>query len=103
MALSEKDQLHVQKWLENKCGSLRCTCCGHGHWSIVDLVTMPIGFDTHTTQFLYSQGIPQVSIVCQYCGHMLFFSTEVMGLSINTAPTESFQQSGESLKTNIEE
>lgn len=80
MSLTEPEQAQVKNWLEKKCGNLRCACCGNGQWAVTNLVTMPTGFSTSTAQFLPNEGVPQISIVCQNCGHMLFFSTEIMGL-----------------------
>lgn len=80
MPLTQTDQEKVSRWLEEKCGNLRCSCCGFGRWSILDIATMPIGFNLYSTQFLYNQGVPQVTIFCTHCGHMLFFNPDVIGL-----------------------
>ncbi|MCI0564089.1 MAG: hypothetical protein MN733_36905 [Nitrososphaera sp.] len=80
MILSEKDKEIVVKWIQEKCGQMRCTCCGLGQWTLTDAATLPIGFDIRTTRFYYHQGLPQVTVVCNHCGHMLFFSPGVMGI-----------------------
>jgi hypothetical protein len=36
--------------------------------------------DLRSTRFFYSQGLPQVGVVCLHCGHILFFSPAVMGI-----------------------
>jgi hypothetical protein len=43
------------------------------------MATLPIGFNLHTTRFYYSHGIPQVTIACTNCGHMIFFNPAVIG------------------------
>jgi hypothetical protein len=82
MTLSQEDQERITAWIAEKCGQMRCTACGFGKWTwtILDLATLPIGYDLHTTRFLYHQGVPQVSFVCGNCGHMLFFNTSVLGI-----------------------
>jgi ribosomal protein S27E len=59
---------------------MRCTCCGNSQWTLMDMATLPIAVDLHTTRFFYSQGIPQISIMCANCGHTLYFNPVVMGI-----------------------
>lgn len=80
MQISETNKERIGAWINEKCGQMRCTCCGHGNWTLIDGSTLPIGIDLQTTRFFYSQGIPQISILCQNCGHMLFFNPAVMGI-----------------------
>jgi hypothetical protein len=79
MQLSEADRQKILDWITQKCGKMRCTCCGNGQWTIIGAATLPIGFDLHTTRFFYSEGIPQISIACNNCGHMLFFNSGIIG------------------------
>jgi len=79
MTLSEDDKKKIADWIEEKIGKPRCTMCGTGQWTLLDVSTLPIGFDVHSTRFYFHRGIPQVTIVCNYCGHMEFFNTAVMG------------------------
>ena len=94
MTLSEEDKKIILDWINEKCGAMRCTCCGYGNWTLVDFSTMPIGIDVRTTRYYYAQGLPQVSIACTNCGHLLFFSPKIMGIEPH-APEEK--------KTNIKE
>lgn len=79
ITLTEEDKKRIMEWLNQKCGQMRCTCCGLGQWALVDIAVLPIGVDLHSTRFFYHQGVPQVSIACQNCGHMLFFNAGIMG------------------------
>lgn len=80
MQLSESDKQHIINWLNEKCGQMRCTCCGVGNWTLLDISTLPIGFDVRSTRFFYHQGLPQVTVACSNCGHLLNFSPGIMGL-----------------------
>ena len=86
MQLSEADKKKVLDWMSEKCGLMRCTACGHSQWTLVDVATMPIGVDLHSTRFYYSQGIPQITIACGNCGHMLFFNPAIMGFKPDEPP-----------------
>jgi hypothetical protein len=79
MELTEKDKQRIIRWLQEKCGSMRCTCCGMPNWEILPAASLPIGVDLHSMRFFYSQGIPQVGVVCTNCGHTLYFNPGVMG------------------------
>lgn len=80
MILSQSDKQIIVDWLQNKCGVMRCTCCGHNVLQLIDIATLPIGFDIRTTRFFYAQGCPQVTVMCQNCGHLIFFNPAIMGL-----------------------
>ncbi len=80
MQLTQADKDTVVKWLGDKCGQMRCFCCGQGRWTLMDTGSICIGFDTHTTRFHYHQGIPQVGVACENCGHILYFAAALVGL-----------------------
>lgn len=80
MKLSEDDKQKITNWIQDKCGNMRCTCCGYGQWQLMDFATLPIGFDVRSTRFFYHQGLPQISVVCTNCGHIKNFSPGVMGI-----------------------
>jgi hypothetical protein len=80
MELSQIDQKKIADWLGQKCGQMRCTCCGFSNWQILPMATLPIGIDLRSTRFFYAQGNPQVSVVCTNCGHLLSFSPFLMGI-----------------------
>jgi len=86
MQLNDADRQRILSWITEKCGQMRCTCCGQGNWTLIDAATLPIGIDLHTTRFFYSQGVPQISIACTNCGHMLFFNTGIMGFRPEEPP-----------------
>ena len=79
MQLTDTDRKKITEWLSEKCGQMRCFCCGNGQWTLAPQSTVLIGFDIHTTRFHYSQGVPIVSVVCSSCGHIVSFSTAMMG------------------------
>jgi hypothetical protein len=80
MQLSDADKQKITEWIAAKCGQMRCVCCGNGKWILFDFATLSIGFDVHTTRFYYHQGLPQITIACQDCGHLVFFSPGILGL-----------------------
>jgi hypothetical protein len=86
MNLNEADKNRIIEWLEKKCPQMRCLCCGVGRWVVLDISTLPIGIDLHTTRFHYHAGLPQVSIVCQECGHIVHFSASVIGFKPEPPP-----------------
>jgi hypothetical protein len=79
MELTEEDKQRIIHWLNDKCGTMRCTCCGMPNWEVVPIAALPIGVNIHTLRFFYSQGIPYVSIACTNCGNTLFFNTGIIG------------------------
>lgn len=79
MELSQADKERIVKWVSDKCGVMRCTCCGMPNWEVAPIAALPIAIDLHTTRFFYSQGIPFVTVTCRNCGHTLFFNTVVIG------------------------
>ncbi len=79
MRLTKGDQQQIGEWIKEKCGHMRCTCCGLEDWVLNEMATLPIVFDLHTTRFFYSQGIPHIEVYCKNCGHTLFFKASVLG------------------------
>jgi hypothetical protein len=86
MELSQADRDKIADWLNQKCGQMRCTCCGYGRWEIVPMATLPIVIDLHSTRFFYSQGVPQIGVLCANCGHTLFFNPGVIGIKPDEPP-----------------
>jgi hypothetical protein len=78
--LSESDQQKIGEWLNERCGSLRCFCCGMTSW-VTGGAYLNVGYDPATAKVNYHEGIPHVSIVCANCGYIMSFSTAVMGLT----------------------
>jgi hypothetical protein len=79
MQLTDDDKRRVSEWLYEKCGSLRCFCCGMSQW-VTGGAYLNVGYDLHTTKIHYHEGIPMVAIVCPNCGYIMSFSTAVMGI-----------------------
>lgn len=92
MKLTPENQKIIFDWIGDKCGQMRCTCCGHGAWTIADLSTLQIGFDLDTTRFHYHQGLPVVSIFCNNCGHIIQFSPGVMGIKPVPVPEAKVEE-----------
>lgn len=86
MLINDEDKQEIIDWLSGKCGQMRCTCCGYGKWEVIPLATLPIAMDLRSTRFFYSQGLPQVGVLCTNCGHILYFSPSVMGIKPDELP-----------------
>lgn len=91
MKLTSKNQKIILDWINNKCGNMRCTCCGNGKWSIMDFSTLQIGFDLNTTRFHFHEGMPLASIACENCGHIVQFNTGIMGIKPTPIPEEKIE------------
>lgn len=79
MNLSEEDKKTIIDWLNEKCGNMRCHCCGMANWQLSPTSSITIGYDLHSTRFHYHAGTPLVALACGNCGHLLQFSTNIMG------------------------
>lgn len=99
MNLTEDDQKRIRAWIGDKCGRMRCLCCGFNQWTVVQFATLPIGFDVHTTRFHYHDGVPQVSIACNNCGHFVFFSSAKMGFQPDKPPAHEIREESEPVET----
>ena len=102
MTLTEEDKKKISDWINEKCGQMRCTCCGYGQWELLGSATLPIGFDVHTTRFYYHQGIPQITIACVNCGHMLFFNPAIMGFKPDAPEEKEIDVSKDSSDKEVE-
>ena len=82
MKLTEDDRKRLIAWISDKCGALKCMCCGGGNnaqWAVGDTSNVLLGFDLHSTRFHYHEGTTQVTLICSNCGHMLAFNPGVIG------------------------
>jgi len=86
MQLNEEDKKKILDWINTKCGAMRCMCCGHGNWQLQENASIFLIIDVHTTRFFYHSGTPAVSLICAHCGHLVFFSTFVMGFKPDAPP-----------------
>jgi hypothetical protein len=87
--LTQGDKDKVVKWLGERCGQMRCFCCGHARWQLLETASIHIGFDTHTTRFHYHEGVPQVTVACENCGHLINFAATLLGLKPDQPPAET--------------
>ena len=88
MKLNESDKASVAKWLGDKCGQMRCFCCGNARWQLLENTAIQIGFDTRTTRFHYHEGVPVVMVACENCGHILNFAAALLGLKPEQPPVD---------------
>ena len=51
MKLKPDDKEVITKWLGERCGQMRCFCCGHSRWQLLEESSIQIGFDTDTSRF----------------------------------------------------
>lgn len=80
MEISSENKEKIVKWLESKCGVMRCFCCGGQRWELIGHSAIQLGFDLKSTRFHYHAGTPVVSVVCVNCGHLLNFLPGLMGI-----------------------
>jgi hypothetical protein len=80
MKLTTDDQEKVKAWITDKCGNMRCFCCGMPNWNIVDIASLSIAMNPKSGRVFYSQGIPVANVVCANCGHVVTFSANMLGL-----------------------
>ena len=90
MKLTEKNTSLVVNWINNKCGQLRCTSCGHAKWEIAQ-GNIILGFNPTTTRFHYNEGLTVVTVACTNCGRIEFFSSGIMGIKPEPSPEENIE------------
>lgn len=100
MQLTKEDQERINSWIRDKCGSIRCFCCGTttNHLTIIPFSTVSVGYNIHTTRFHYHEGIPQIGLACTNCGHIMYFNSAIMGFTPDEpaiSPTEKEQANHE--------
>lgn len=86
MKLSDQHRKVVTDWLSERCGQMRCFCCGNGKWQVVDLSGIQVGFDLKTTRFHYHEGLPLVYVACEHCAHIVSFAPAIMGIRADQPP-----------------
>ena len=88
MQLTESDQETIKQWIESRVGaSVRCFICGRNQWSLSS-GSLVVGYDVHTGRIHYMDGIPMVGLICNNCGHVVWFSALMMGLQPEPAEVE---------------
>ena len=86
MQLKEEDKKKIGDWVKDKCGAMKCFCCGHGKWELIGFSTIQILYNIHTTRFNYHNGLPQISVVCINCGNIVSFLPGVIGFKPDEPP-----------------
>lgn len=66
-------------WLKGKIPPICPTCYSTKGFYISDPVAAPL-VHLETGEIQWGQEIPMLPVLCKNCGHIRFFSTEVMGL-----------------------
>lgn len=80
MQLADEDKKLISEWISEKCGALKCFCCGSQRWQLLSSASIWIAFNTHSARTYFHEGVPVVHLICSNCGHILPFSASVMGL-----------------------
>lgn len=83
--LSEAEQVRVQEWLEKRAGRFPCFCGGTSGWQLLPRVTIAPIWNPHTGRINYMDGYPAVALMCNSCGHLVYFSARRMGLGPDSA------------------
>jgi len=98
MIMTKENEALIVEWIKEKCGNLRCICCGNGKWQLSNISMVLIGFNLETTRFHYHEGMPTVSIVCKDCGHIEFFASNVIGIQPKPTKEEKVEIAKEAKK-----
>ncbi len=94
MQLTEGDQERVRQWLQSRTlGSIRCFICGRNQWSLTS-GSLSVGYDVQTGRIHYMDGVPMVGLVCTDCGHIVWFSTNIMRFQPQPDQTAEASQEG---------
>lgn len=76
MPLTHDEQLAVAQYLKTNASPPKCPVCGASNMQVQkEVVLLPYRDKSGEHQ-------PVISVECQYCGHILHFSPEVIGLSL---------------------
>lgn len=76
MPLTLDQQRTVAKHLQSRAQPPQCPLCSASNMTVQEHVTLlPTNDDEEPS-------VPRINVVCEYCGHVLFFSPSALGLSI---------------------
>ena len=82
MPLTHDQQVAVSQYLKTTASPPQCPVCGASNLRVQpDLVRFPSGDATDKHRSM-------VEVECQYCGYLLHFSPNVMGLSLDEQSNE---------------
>lgn len=57
---------------------MACTACASNQWDVGGEVYLP---DFTKTGVNLTRGVPAVVVACKTCGHLMFFASNVLGIS----------------------
>jgi len=77
MPLTPEQQQAVANHLKSRAQPPKCQVCGAANMVVQEHLTSPSAADEEDTPE------PLVNVVCKYCGHVLHFSTSVLGLAVD--------------------
>jgi len=77
MPLTREQQQAVANHLKSRAQPPKCQVCGAANMVVQEHLTHPNAADPEST------ADPLVNVVCNYCGHVLHFSTSVLGLAVD--------------------
>jgi hypothetical protein len=82
MALSPGTKGVIEKWLKERCSSLKCAACSATSFEVNEIVVCSP--KTPTVGSLAGRGptLEFVPIICLKCGCTLFFSVKTIGLTV---------------------
>lgn len=79
MQLSQQEVQRIIQWLENNwLGGQHCPICNHTDWFVNDRVFQLQEYHPQVSQPAVSQ--PILSVICQHCGHTVFFNAIHVGI-----------------------
>ena len=78
--LTEEEQSRAQEWVREKSSGIpACTMCGQRQWALGDhSVHSPIYFGGG--MFLGGPTYPQFMLICQTCGHTVYYNAILSGV-----------------------
>lgn len=72
--------LQIEQWLRSHQVELSCPSCHQKNFSVDQQLAMTNSIDENTTRINYLFGFPLVTLICNNCAHVMFFSAKQMGV-----------------------
>lgn len=79
--LNSVEKAKVQAWLSSRARA-GCPFCGQRNFEIGSLLTVTSSMEPTTGRIHYMHGYPLVSIFCNYCAHVMWFSAMAVGVGV---------------------
>jgi hypothetical protein len=76
--LTTEDRTRFDAWSNNNWHMGKCPVCGKQNWALADHVVTPILYNQ--VGFTQSSGYPQIMIICQECGYILYIAAVTVGI-----------------------